>query len=289
MEAAAERLFARLRTRWFAPLIRRHIRDAFVAASFVPQPDFPHLLEVAAGEPERRPVAYSFEYEPGKAGRIADTNVRHALTRGREGNAVAVRRKHRRMRIQAEPFDCGQPAWRPYDAARLAALAAPEPAIEALTGRGLPDDVFDQFVRVPERELQALDGFNNTYWLSLADGSVWMRYGRPDEPVHHMKRINTSVPALQAVLAVYDAYLRAENNELDEQAREDLINGSIIHAVAADPAAFPDEENWWPQTFLEIEFSSLNILRGDRSLFQLVTQDAAGRWGLDHPGYEEEN
>lgn len=116
---------------------------------------------------------------------------------------------------------------------------------------------------------QVWDGFDDTYWLSLADGSVWMRYGGHDAPVDHMKRINTSVEALQAILAVYEAYARAESDEPGEQAREDLIGQAVVHAVAADPGVFADDENWWPQTFLEIEFSSPRILLGDRSLFQL--------------------
>lgn len=208
------------------------------------------------------------------------------------------------MRIEAEPFDYAVPAWRPYDPDRLAALGAPGAALTALTGRGLPDGVFDHFVRVPERELeqadlpecgkaaflgQVWDGSNNTYWLSLGDGSVWMRYGTPDEPVDHMKRINTSVEALQSVLAVYEAYVRTESADLDVQQREGLINQTVIHAVAADPEVFADDENWWSQTFLEIEFSSAKILLGDRSLFQLVSRDASGRWGLDHPGYEDDD
>lgn len=207
------------------------------------------------------------------------------------------------MRIEAEPFDYNLPTWRPYDFGRLASLGAPETAKAALSDRGLPDAAGEHFVRVPERELeesdlpdcgkaaflgQVWDGFNNTYWLSLADGTVWMRYGQHDEPAHHMKQINTSVTALQAVLAVYETYLSAEADELEEQAREDLINQTVIHAVAADPSAFTDEENWWSQTFLELEFSSARILLGEQSLFQLVTQDAAGHWGLDHPGYEDD-
>lgn len=208
------------------------------------------------------------------------------------------------MRLEADPFDYGQPAWSPYDAERLAALGASEAAAAALAGRGLPDGVFERFVRFPERELEEADlpecgkvaflghvwdGENISYWLSLTDGSVWMRYGSPDEPADHMKRISTSVEMLQSILAVYETYVRDESDDLDVAEREDLINQTIIHAVAADPVVFEDDENWWPQTFLEIEFTSAKILLGDQSLFQLVTRDAAGRWGLDHPGYEDDD
>jgi hypothetical protein len=168
-------------------------------------------------------------------------------------------------RVEARPFDCGVPAWPAYDADRLSALGVPGQAATPLSVRGLPGGAFEHFVRVPERELdvaelpecgeaaflgQVWDGFNNTYWLSLGDGSVWMRYGGSDDPAHHTKRINTSVEALQSVLTVYEAYVHAESAELGVPAREDLINQSVIHAVAADPEAFEDDENWWPQTFL---------------------------------------
>lgn len=207
------------------------------------------------------------------------------------------------MRIEAEPFDPSVPDWRPFDAARLSALGAPDLALAALVGRGLPDDAAEHFVRVPERELetadlpecgraaflgQVWDGYNNTYWLGLTDGAVWMRYGGRDEPVDHMNRINTSIVALQAVLAVFQAYADAESG-LEEQARENLIAQSVIHAVAADPEAFADEENWWPLTLQEIEFDSPRILLGERSLFELVSRDPRGRWGLDHPGYEDDD
>jgi SUKH-4 immunity protein len=207
------------------------------------------------------------------------------------------------MRIQAEPFDYSVPTWRPYDAGRLAELGAPTAAVAALAGRGLPEDAYEHFVRVPERELErgvlpgcgdaaflghAWDGFNNTYWLSLTDGSVWMRYGQHDEPLHHVKRINSSVEALQSVLVAYLAFaLPWSGRMLGTEEHEKLISQSVIHAVAADPTVFEDEENWWSLTFQEVEFSSARILLGDRSLFELVNRDEGGHWALDHPGYED--
>jgi hypothetical protein len=208
------------------------------------------------------------------------------------------------MRIEAEPFDYRVPAWRPYDADRLRGLGAPAAAVAALAGRGLPDDLHEQFVRVPERELeladlpecgtaaflgQVWDGFNNTIWLGLGDGSIWMRYGGQDEPVDQMKRINTSVETLQSMLTVLDAYWRVESRHLDIDAREDLINQTVIHAVAADPEVFEDGENWWSMVFQEIEFSSAQIRLGDAlALCDLVSRDESGSWGLDHPGFEED-
>jgi hypothetical protein len=209
------------------------------------------------------------------------------------------------MRIQAEPFDYSVPTWGPYDAGRLLALGAPAAAVAALTGRGLPDDAYEHFVRVPERELERAvlpecgsavflghvwDGFNNTYWLSLTDGSVWMRYGQYRETLHHMKRINTSVEALQSILAVYLAFAAVESDRIiGTEEHEALIAQSVIRAVAADPEVFEEAENWWSLTFQEVEFSSARNLLGDRSLFELVDRDEDGRWGLEHPGYEAED
>ena len=209
------------------------------------------------------------------------------------------------MRIQAEPFDYGVPTWSPYDAVRLAELGAPAAAAAALTGRGLPENAYEHFVRVPERELEqdvlpecgdaaflghAWDGFNNTYWLSLTDGSVWMRYGQYQEPPDHMMRINSSVGALQSILAVYLAFgFNGSDRIVGAEEHEALVNQSVIHAVAADPTVFEDDENWWSQTFQEIEFSSAKILLGERALFELVNRDEGGSWGLDHPGYEVED
>lgn len=208
------------------------------------------------------------------------------------------------MRIQAEPFDYSAPKWRPYDAGRLAELGTPTAAVAAVTGRGLPVDACEHFVRVPERELERAvlpecgeaaflghvwDGYNNTYWLCLTDGSVWMRYGQQHEPLHHMKRINSSVETLQSILLVYLAFASTDSDRIiGTEEHEQLINQSVIHAVAADPTVFEDEENWWSLTFQEVEFSSARILLGGRSLFQLVNRDEGGRWGLDHPGYEGE-
>ncbi len=208
------------------------------------------------------------------------------------------------MRIQAEPFDYSVPTWSPYDAGRLAGLGAPAAAVAALTGRGLPENADEHFVRVPERELEqavlpecgdaaflghAWDGFNNTYWLCLTDSSVWMRYGQYQEPLDHMKRINSSVEALQSILAVYLAFeFNGSDRIVGTGEHEALINQSVIHAVAADPTMFEDDENWWSQTFQEIEFSSAKILIGERARFELVNRDEGGRWGLDHPGYEVE-
>lgn len=195
-------------------------------------------------------------------------------------------------------------SWLAYDAERLARIGAPDSSVSALTGRGLPGSAHDLFVRVPARELQvadlpecgraaflaqAGDGYWNTYWLSLRDGSIVMRYGKQDEPVDHVKRINTSVTALQAVLEAWCDYKDSGLTPADGEAYEHLVINTITRAVSADPEAFHDEQAWWPTTFEEVEYTLPGILSGDRALYQLVRQDETGSWVLDHPGYEDED
>ncbi len=197
------------------------------------------------------------------------------------------------------------PLWRSYDVDELARVKVPEAAANALAARGLPDNAYEYFVRVPERELKVTelpmcgraaflgqheDGWNNTYWLSLTDGSVWMRYGGRDEPVDHVKRINSSVPALQNMLDVYCAFEADElEAEDDLQAHADLVCRTVLHAVSTEPELFADSENWWPRTFEEIGYSAPGILRGDKVLYEYVQRDRSGRWELNHPGYEEDD
>jgi hypothetical protein len=122
-------------------------------------------------------------------------------------------------------------------------------------------------VCVPERELELTelpecgaaaflaqneDGYNNTYWLSLADGSVWMRYGVVGKPIHHVKLINVSVPKLRGMLEVWCALKAAEPSVEDERpAYERLVEETVLRAVSTEPEAFADSENWWPRTFEE--------------------------------------
>jgi hypothetical protein len=191
-----------------------------------------------------------------------------------------------------------------YNAERLAQIGAPADAAHALAEHGLPEDAYGWFERVPARELevtelpecgraaflgQAIDGFHNTYWLSLSDGAIWMRYGQADEPVHHMKRINTSVHALHAMLEVFGSYAVADKSHDDEPALEQLVLSTIVRAVSVDPEVFQDDEGWWPLTFQEVEFELPRILLGNSSLTELVRQDESGQWVLDHPGYEDED
>ena len=197
------------------------------------------------------------------------------------------------------------PLWRSYDVDALARIKVPEGAANALAGRGLPDDAYEYFVRVPERELKVTelpecgraaflgqheDGWYNTYWLSLADGSVWMRYGGRDEPVDHVQRVNGSVPALQKML---DAFCAFEVDEFaleqDFQAYEDLVGRIVLRAVSAEPELFTDSENWWPRTFEEIGYTTPRMLRGDKVLYEYVQRNRSGHWELNHPGYEDDD
>jgi hypothetical protein len=195
-------------------------------------------------------------------------------------------------------------SWLTYDAEWLARIGAPDDAIAALARRGLPGDAYGWFVRVPTRELEvaelpecgraaflaeAIDGFWNSYWLSLADGSIWMRYGKRDEPVHHVKRINTSVHTLQEILGVWIDYKGSNvSPESDEAAYENLVYKTLIRVVSLDPEVFMDEETWWARTFEEVGYTIPRVSLGDRPLYQYVRQDESGQWVLDHPGFEEE-
>lgn len=197
------------------------------------------------------------------------------------------------------------PEWRPYDAGELARIAAPEAAVAALTRRGLPGNAHHHLNRVPDRELevaplpgcgpaaflaQVEDGFNNTYWLSLRDGSVWMRYGRQAGPVEFAKRINTSVAALQAVLDAWCAFDGPRHGLGDDpRAYEQLLDTFVLDAVRADPEIFADPEGWWPRTLEQAGYSGPRFLNGDKPLYEYAYRDDSGAWVLDHPGYEDED
>ncbi|MBR7828156.1 SUKH-4 family immunity protein [Actinospica sp. MGRD01-02] len=197
------------------------------------------------------------------------------------------------------------PVWRPYDADTLARIAAPAAAAAALTGRGLPLNAHQHFNRDPQRELEIVrlpecgpaaflaqvhDGFNNSYWLSLTDGSVWMRYGRQDGPVELAKPANTSVPALQAVLDAWCAFDGPRGAvDIDPRAYEHLLDTFVLDAVRADPEVYADPEGWWPRTVEEAGYTGPRFLNGDKALYEYVHRDETGTWVLDHPGYEDDD
>jgi hypothetical protein len=196
------------------------------------------------------------------------------------------------MSAEADCAAAEVPRWRPYDTETLAGTRAPQAAIATLATRGLPQNADEHFVRVPRRELelaeipeigpvaflgQVEDGHNNTYWLSLADGSVWMRYGREDRPAHHVNRIDESVSALQDVLEAWcEAQYAGISVDDDPEAYEQLIERSVLRAVRADPGAVTDPENWWSRTFEELEYTGPRVLRGERCLYEYACRDSSG-------------
>ena len=195
------------------------------------------------------------------------------------------------------------PAWRPFEGETLERLGAPESALDALARQGLPDNAFEVYIRDPARELDVADlpKFGqavflgrytdewNTYWLRLADGSVWMRWGMLDQPAESTQRINTSVASFQAVLSAWCDLKSSGIDETDEEAYEDLVAATIVRAVSADPQIFADGESWWPVFFEELEYTLPRAVAGDLPLYQLVRQDESGQWILEHPGYDDES
>lgn len=194
------------------------------------------------------------------------------------------------------------PAWRPFDRASLERLGVPVSALDVLAGRGLPENAFEVYVRDPARELDVADLPEcgravflgrytdewNTYWLRVADGSVWMRWGMLDQPAESTQRINTSVDSFQAVLGAWCDLKSAGIDESDEGAYEDAVAATVVCAVSADPEIFADGESWWPVFFEELEYTLPRTVAGNLPLFQLVRRDESGRWILEHPGYDED-
>ncbi|SDT81225.1 SUKH-4 immunity protein [Actinoplanes derwentensis] len=142
-------------------------------------------------------------------------------------------------------------------------------AASALISPGLPVDERKLFVRNSTRELESrsLDGCGsaaflgqyedgvNTYWVSLRDGTVWMLFGYDDVP-QRVARINTSVTALQALLALWDEFIGSGVHE-DDDAYEGLVEDVLRRARQADPEMFDDEESWWSRVFEEVELGVL--------------------------------
>lgn len=205
------------------------------------------------------------------------------------------------MRTDGDRLYYEAPAWTPYDPDALEGAGVPQDAAAALSGRGLPRNAYEIFIRTPERELSVADlpdcgraallaeytDEDNSYWVSLTDGSVWMRWGKPDEPADDTQQINTTVAGLQGVLAAWCDLKATGLDENDEESYEQAVTAAVVGAVSSDPAVFADEEGWWPNFFLELEFTQLRMLAGETHLYQLVHRNEAGQWVLDHPGFED--
>lgn len=203
------------------------------------------------------------------------------------------------MRRDGDHLYYDTPEWRPFSVSALEHAALPSAAIDALAERGLPHNAYEVFIRDPERELAVAElpgcgpaaflanyaDDSNSYWISQGDGSIWMRWGGPDEPADNTQQINTSPQGLQGILAAWCDLKAAGLGENDGDAYEDAVNQTVIQAVSSDPPAFANEEGWWQNFLLELEFTLPSMLAGDNHLHQLVRRDESGRWVLDHPGY----
>jgi len=206
------------------------------------------------------------------------------------------------MRIDGDRLYYEAPAWNPYDPGALERAGVPGAAAEALSRRGLPHNAYEIFIRDPQRELTVADlpeggpaaflahytDEDNSYWVSLTDGSIWMRWGKPDEPADDTQKINLTVKGLQGVLAAWCDLKATGLDENAEQEYEHAVNTTVIAAVSSDPEAFTISEGWWPNFFLELEFTLPRMLAGDAHLYQLVHRDASSQWVLDHPGFDED-
>ncbi|GAA1635528.1 SUKH-4 family immunity protein [Actinoplanes couchii] len=159
--------------------------------------------------------------------------------------------------------------WLPYRESAVRRAGLEQRAASALTGSGLPVNARRMFVRDSARELETreLDGCGsaaflgqyedgvNTYWVSVRDGSVWMLFGYDDVP-QRAARINTSVPALQALLTLWDEFIGSGVHE-DDDAYEGLVEDVLRRARQADPVMFDDEDSWWSRVFEEVELGVL--------------------------------
>ncbi|MBR7824695.1 SUKH-4 family immunity protein [Actinospica sp. MGRD01-02] len=206
------------------------------------------------------------------------------------------------MRTDDDRLYYETPEWTPYDPDTLEHAEVPQHAADALGGRGLPHNAYEIFIRDSVRELNGADlpdcgpaaflanytDEDNSYWVSLTDGLVWMRWGKADEPADDTEQMNTTVQGLQGVLA---AWCDLKATGLDENAEEEYehaVNVAVVAAVSSDPAAFTDDDGWRPNFFPELEFTLPRMLAGDTQLYQLVHQDETGHWVLNHPGFEDD-
>lgn len=206
------------------------------------------------------------------------------------------------MRTDGDRLYYEAPVWTPYDPGALERAGVPHDAVAALSGRGLPHNAYEIFIREPEREMTVAElpdcGWaallaeytdeDNSYWVSVTDGSIWMRWGKPDEPADDTQRINTTVEGLQGVLAAWCGLKATGLDENDGESYEQAVTAAVVGAVSSDPTVFADEEGWWPNFLLELEFTQPRMLTGDAHLYQLVHRNEAGQWVLDHPGFEDE-
>lgn len=207
------------------------------------------------------------------------------------------------MRTDGDLLTFEAPEWTPYDAAALERAGVPRDAAVALAGQGLPHNAYEVFIRDPVCELSVADlpgcgpaaflanysDEGNSYWVSLSDGSVWMRWGTPDEPADDARKINTTVGGLQGVLAAWCDLKATGIDESDEERYGQAVTTTVVAAVSSDPAVFTGEEGWWANFFFELEFTLPRMPAGDAPLYRLVRRDETGQWVIDHPGFDDED
>jgi hypothetical protein len=182
--------------------------------------------------------------------------------------------------------------WFAHDAQELARLAVPRDTAAALTGRGLPENAYEMFVRNTARELQVVDlpgcgpaaflgqnqdGFWNTFWLRVEDGSIWLARGEQRQAAESASRINSCVPGLQRVLDVWCSFIGSGVME-DDDGYEGLVANTLERARNADPEAFDDEESWWSRTFEEIENGVLAPVPPGGPRHGLLERNETGEW-----------
>ncbi|MFJ6050385.1 SUKH-4 family immunity protein [Streptomyces sp. NPDC092307] len=159
--------------------------------------------------------------------------------------------------------------WSPFEAGALVRLGVGDEVVSELGGRGLPDDCHRMFVRDPARELEvrelpvgkavflgAFEDGSNTYWLLIDSGEVWMVHGHDDAGDRRYSLVNTSVVALQQVVAVWEAFVHSGKSDEDDGYAH-YIEGVIEQARQSDPSVFEDEEAWWSRVFEEVELGVL--------------------------------
>ncbi|HTJ67420.1 MAG TPA: SUKH-4 family immunity protein [Actinospica sp.] len=184
------------------------------------------------------------------------------------------------MRIDGDRLYYETPGWSPYDLGALGRAKVPRTAATVLGGRGLPHNAYEIFIRDQTRELSVAElpgcgpaafladytDQDNSYWVSLSDGSIWMRWGAPGHPAHEAARINTTVGGLQSVLAAWCDLKACGLDENDGEDYEQAVAAAVVRAVGGDADAFADDEGWWPSFFLELEFTLPRMPAGDAHL-----------------------
>lgn len=157
------------------------------------------------------------------------------------------------MRTEGDRLYYETPAWNPYDPSALQGDGVPQAAADALSGRGLPNDACEVFVRNAEHELTVAKlpragpatfladytDQDNSFWVSLTDATIWMRRGKPDEPADDTQQINTGVEDLQAVLTAWCDLKATGLDENNEGEYEQAANITMITPSAATLPSSP--------------------------------------------------